>query len=297
METLDSLVKTISERGIRKKAAIVWASDDCTRQAVALAIKDGIIDAIFVGCRAEIEADPAMAACSGHYSIVEAADGDEAAAIAVSMARNGEADIIMKGMINTDNLLRAVLNKEHGILDKGAVLTHITAAHIPAYPKLLLLSDVAVIPYPTIDQRRAQIKYLTDIACRLGREKALIALTHCSEKVDERHFPFTADYVTLKAEAEEGKLGNCVVDGPLDVKTSLDAEALAHKGLHSPIGGHADAIIFPDIEAGNTFYKTITLFAGADIAGLLVGAKVPVVLSSRGDSARSKFYSLALAAL
>lgn len=297
MDTFDSLVKTISSRGERKKAAIVWASDACTRQAAALSIENGIIDAIFVGCRQEIEADPALGALKNHWRAVDAADADDAAAIAVSLAREGAADIIMKGMINTDNLLRAVLNKEHGILEKGAVLTHITAAQIPAYPKLLLLSDVAVIPYPTLDQRRAQIKYLTEISRRLGREKALIALTHCSEKVDERHFPFTADYVTLKEEAAEGLLGDCVVDGPLDIKTALSAEALAKKGLNSAIGGNADAIMFPDIEAGNTFYKTITLFANADIAGLLVGAKVPVVLSSRGDSARSKFYSMALAAL
>ncbi|MCM1224817.1 MAG: phosphate acyltransferase, partial [Lachnospiraceae bacterium] len=168
----------------------------------------GIVDAVFVGCRAEIEADKAM---PGGIQIMDAADPDHAAALAVAMVRNGEADIIMKGMINTDNLLRAILNKETGILDPGAVLTHITAAEIPAYRKVLLLTDVAVIPYPTLDQRRAQIKYLTEIAKRLGREMPKIALTHCSEKVDERHFPFTADYVTLKQEAERGKFGPCVV--------------------------------------------------------------------------------------
>ncbi len=297
MKDFESLIQALLSRGSRKKAAIVWASDPCTREAVAMAIACGAIDAAFVGCRAEVEADPALSDHKDHYTIVDADTPDAAAALAVEMARNDQADIIMKGMINTDDLLRAVLNKQHGILDPGAVLTHVTATHIPAYPKLLLLCDVAVIPYPTLDQRRAQIRYVIDIARKFGREEPRIALTHCSEKVDERHFPFTGDYVTLINEAKAGDYGKCIVDGPLDVKTSLSAAALAKKGLDSPIGGEADAIIFPDIEAGNTFYKTITLFADADIAGLLVGAKVPVVLSSRGDSARSKFYSIALAAL
>ncbi|MCM1452455.1 MAG: phosphate acyltransferase [Clostridium sp.] len=294
MKTLESLARAVAGRGKRKKAAIVWASDETTRQAVAKAMAAGIIDAVFVGCRAEIEADKAM---PEGLRIVDAADPDQAAALAVGMARQGEVGIIMKGMINTDNLLRAILNKETGILDPGAVLTHVTAAEIPAYRKVLLLTDVAVIPYPTLDQRRAQIKCLVEMAKRLGRETPKIALTHCSEKVDERHFPFTADYVTLKQEAEQGKFGPCVVDGPLDVKTSLSPEALEHKGLHSPLQGDSDALVFPDIEAGNTFYKTITLFAGANIAGLLVGAKVPVVLSSRGDDVASKYFSLAFAAL
>lgn len=297
MKDFESLIQALLSRGTRKKAAIVWPSDPCTREAVAMAIACGAIDAAFVGCRAEVEADPALQDHKDHYTIVDADTPDTAAALAVEMARNDQADIIMKGMINTDDLLRAVLNKQHGILDPGAVLTHVTATHIPAYPKLLLLCDVAVIPYPTLDQRRAQIKYVIDIARRFGRPEPKIALTHCSEKVDVRHFPFTGDYVTLIDEARAGGFGKCIVDGPLDVKTSLSAAALAKKGLHSPIGGEADAILFPDIEAGNTFYKTITLFADADIAGLLVGAKVPVVLSSRGDSARSKFYSIALAAL
>lgn len=297
METFNVLVQAMAENGPRKKAAIVWPADPCTRQALALALQSGLIDAVCVGCRAEVEQDPALAPWAEHITIADAPDSDTAAAIAVGMARQGKADIIMKGMLNTDNLLRAILNKEHGIMQKGAVLTHVSAAEIPAYPKLLLLTDPAVIPYPNLDQRIAQVRYLADIARKLGRPEPRIALTHCSEKVDERHFPFTADYLTLKQMAQAGDFGPCIVDGPMDIKTALSPEALEKKGLHSPVGGKADAIIFPDIEAGNTFYKTITLFANASIGGMLMGAQVPVVVSSRGDSARSKFYSLALAAL
>ncbi|MBR5030583.1 MAG: phosphate butyryltransferase, partial [Muribaculaceae bacterium] len=111
----------------------------------------------------------------------------------------------------------------------------------------------------------------------------------------ERHFPCTADYVIIKEKAANGEFGNCIVDGPLDLKTSLCYESMHHKGIESPINGEADAVLFPEIESGNVFYKTITLLCHAQTAGLLQGAKVPVVLPSRGDSIESKFYSLAVA--
>lgn len=280
----------------RKKAAIVWAADSHTREAVATALSENIIDAVFIGCRAEVETDTALRPYIDNAEFVEAHDCDEAAAIAASMAREGKADIIMKGMLNTDNLLRALLNKEKGILAPGAVLTHITAAEAPGMQRIIVFSDAAVIPYPTPEQRRAQIGCIISICRGLGIEAPKIALVHCSEKVDERHFPFTADYAKCIAEAKEGAFGPCVIDGPLDVKTSLSAEALKEKKIESPLCGESDALVFPDIEAANTFYKTISLFCHSLNAGMLMGAKVPVVLPSRGDTSKSKFLSLALAA-
>lgn len=297
IENFGQAVEALAKRDRRKKAAIIWPQDPATRAAVALALEAGIIDAVCVGCRAEVEADDAIMAHAGHVSIVDAPDSDTAAAMAVSMAREHQADLLMKGLLNTDNLLRAVLNKEHGILPAGSTLTHITIAEIPSLPRLLMFTDVAVIPYPTDAQRRVQVRACAEMGRRLGLAEPRIALTHCTEKVDARHFPFTASYPELRAEAEAGEFGPCIVDGPFDVKCACSPAAMAKKGLSSPIGGMADALVFPDIEAGNTFYKTITLFAGATVAGMLWGLHVPVVLPSRGDTPQSKFYSLAMASL
>lgn len=295
MKNFEELVSFLAQKGERRKVAVAWPADDHTRQAVAMALESGIADAIMVGCTQAVMADERLAAHASHMRTIEAADPDEAAAKAVELVRQGHADVLMKGMLNTDNLLRAVLNKEHGILPKGSVLTHLTTVSIPAYHKLLVFGDAAVIPYPTPEQRHAQVGYAIGMCRAIGAAEPKVGLVHCTEKTDERHFPFTADYATIRSMAAAGEWGPCVVDGPLDVKTCLSLHALQEKGLHSPLMGDSDALIFPDIEGANAFYKTLTLFCDSENAGLLAGAQAPVVLSSRGDTACSKFYSLAMA--
>lgn len=297
MKDFKQLEQQLLSKGVKKRIAVVNGADYSTRGAVARALEAGFAEAIFVGARKEVEADDAIMRHAPLVSIIDASDADDAAAKAVALAREGCADVIMKGLLNTDNLLRAILNRDTGILPKGEILTHITVGEIPSYHKLLLFSDVAVIPYPTDIQREAQLKYVLNMARKLGIGCPRVALIHCSEKVDERHFPFTAHYITLRENAANGLYGDCIVDGPLDVKTSCCKAALDKKGIVSAVDGEADAIIFPDIEAGNAFYKTITLFAGATIAGILCGCSVPVVLPSRGDSVESKFNSLLVASL
>lgn len=229
--------------------------------------------------------------------VIDHDDQPTAAREAVAAVRRGEADVLMKGLISSDVLLRAVLSKEDGLLSPGHVLTHIAVAQMSGYHKLVAYSDAAVIPYPTQEQRSRQIAYLVALCHSLGIAEPRVSLIHCSEKADARHFPFTEGYAQLAAQAREGVYGRCVVDGPLDVKTSMCAESMRVKGIQSPIGGEADALVFPDIEAANVFHKTITLLAGARIAAVLQGPEVPVVMPSRGDDAQSKYYSLALAAL
>ena len=215
----------------------------------------------------------------------------------MKMVREGRADILMKGLINTDNLLHVVLDKETGILPRGNVLTHITASQLPEYDKMLFFTDSAVIPYPTQEQRIQQIRYMVYVCHALGIEEPKISLIHCTEKVNEKYFPFTLGYKEIIKMAENGDFGRCIIDGPLDLKTSVSPESMRIKGINSPIGGEADALIFPDIEAANVFYKSITLFLGVETAGVLQGTMAPVVLPSRSDSKLCKFYSLALAAI
>ena len=291
------MVIHLAQRNDRKRVAVVWAADRNSQVSVARALEIGFIEAIFVGCQAEVEANESIMRYASHVSFIPAADRDEAARISVKLVRDGGADILMKRLINTDNLLHVVLNKETGMLPRGHVLTHITAARLPEYEKLLFFSDSAVIPYPTQDQRIQQIRYMLYVCRALGIEEPKISLIHCTEKVNEKYFPFTVGYREIVDMAERGEFGRCIIDGPLDLKTSVSPESMRIKGIKSPIGGDADALIFPDIEAANVFYKSITLFLGVETAGVLQGTMAPVVLPSRSDSKLCKFYSLALAAI
>ena len=275
IKTLNDLTCFLQQRGGRKRVAVVCADDASTRYAVEKGREMGFIEPLYI----------------------DGNDKDECARHAVAMCKNGEADILMKGLLNTDILLRAILDKEQGILRPGRVLTHICVAEIPKYEKLLFFTDAAVIPVPSGAQRRQQIGYVNYACHALGIEEPRIALIHCAEKVSEKTFPYTKDYLQIIAEAQTGKFGRCIIDGPLDLKTSLDAVSLREKSIRSAIDGRADALIFPDIVAGNVFYKTLTLFAYAKTAGVLQGTQCPCVVSSRADSPESKYYSLALAAI
>ena len=275
IRTLNDMIVFLQQRGDRRRVAVVCANDAATRYAVEKGKEMGFIEPVYV----------------------DGDDKDECARRAVAMVKSGEADILMKGLINTDNLLRVILNKDTGILRPGHVLTHIAMAEIPKYDKLLFFTDAAVIPVPPKEQRRQQIHYINYACHTLGIEEPRISLIHCAEKISEKIFPYTADYHDIIAEAQIGKFGRCIIDGPLDLKTSLDQVSLREKGIRSVIDGQADALIFPDIVAGNVFYKTLTLFGYAKTAGVLQGTSCPCVVSSRADSPESKYYSLALAAI
>ena len=275
IKTLNDMIIFLQQRGDKKRVAVVCANDASTRYAVEKGVEMGFIEPIYV----------------------DGGDKEECARRAVAMCKNGEADILMKGLINTDVILRAILDKENGIIRPGHVLTHVAMAEIPKYEKLLFFTDAAVIPVPTEGQRRQQIHYLNYVCHALGIEEPRISLIHCAEKVSAKTFPYTVDYLEIIAEAQTGKFGRCIIDGPLDLKTSLDSVSLREKGIHSVIDGQADALIFPDIVAGNVFYKTITLFGYAKTASVLQGTQCCCVLPSRADSPESKYYSLALAAI
>ena len=275
IKTLNDMIVFLQQRGDRKRVAVICPNDASTRYAVEKGQEMGFIEPIYVN----------------------GDDKDECARRAVALCKSGEADILMKGLVNTDVVLRAILNKETGILRPGHVLTHIAMAEIPKYEKLLFFTDAAVIPIPTKEQRRQQVHYINYVCHALGIEEPRISLIHCAEKVSEKTFPYTKDYLDIIALAQSGYFGRCIIDGPLDLKTSLDSVSLREKGIHSAIDGQADALIFPDIVAGNVFYKTLTLFGYTKTAGVLQGTRCCCVLPSRADSPESKYYSLALAAI
>lgn len=293
-----ALPNRLRSTGRRVTVAVACPADAHTEEVIERSINEDFADFILVAAKDNAAVAEALRIRhADHVELLVATDNDDAAQKAVEIVRTERAQVLMKGTINTDNLLRAVLNKEHGILKKGSVLTHIAVAEIPGMRRLLFFSDAAVIPYPTYEQLDAMTTYITDTFRSItGQPQPRVALTHCTEKTSDK-FPVTLSYARLKDNAAEGHYGDVCMDGPMDVKTACDTESGAIKGMASPVVGNADVLLFPDIEAGNTFYKTITLFAHATVAGMLAGTTVPVVVTSRADSADSKFYSLVVACL
>ena len=281
----------------RPRVAVVSPHDSHTQQVVDRCLRDRLAEFTLICSRPDSWADDIALQHGDCVTVCQTPDQDAAAARAVEEVRAGRADVVMKGEINTDNLLRAVLNKEHGLLPAGKVLTHLTAAEIPSYRKLLFFSDAAVIPQPGLEQMQAIIAYDTRILRRLGINPIKVATIHFTEKVNEK-FPHTLYYKTLSEEAAEGKYGEGVeIDGPMDVKSACDSHSAEMKHIAGGVSGDADLLLFPNLVAANTFYKTISCFSGATMAGMLCGTTAPIVIPSRADSAESKFYSLALACI
>lgn len=280
----------------RKRVAVVCGYDAHSFSAIERAINEGFAEFILVGEESKYRRHLQSDSIRQYITVVEAQDREEAARKAVSLIREGKADILMKGVINTDVLLHAILNKEKGLLPCGHVLTHLAVMQIPSYDKLLFFSDAAVIPNPTLEQRLAMIDYSIHVCRQFGVIKPRIAMIHCTEKASPK-FPVSLDYAEIVARHKAGSFHDTVIDGPLDVRVACDKSSMEIKGISSPIEGDADVLLFPDIESGNAFYKSVTLFAHAEIAGLLMGTQCPVVLTSRSDSAETKYYSLCMACL
>jgi phosphotransacetylase len=212
------------------------------------------------------------------------------------MTRSGEADIVMKGLVGTDKFLRAVMDKEKGLLPPKAVMSYVCAVEIPAYRKLLFITDTAVIPFPDLDQKVAMAEYAITMARRFGIEKPSVALIGASEKVSS-HFPNTLDYSVMCKMAERGQISQCVMDGPVDLFLACDPASVKIKGVDTPLAGNADILLFPSLESCNPFYKGLMLFGGGELAGMICGTTKPVVLMSRSESELSKYYCVALACL
>ena len=212
---------------------------------------------------------------------------------AVRLAKSGEADIVMKGLVGTDKFLKAVMDKENGIMLPNAVLTYVCAIEIPAYHKLLFITDPAVIPFPDLDQKIAMAEYAIEMAMRFGVEKPKIALIGASEKMS-RHFENSVDYAIMCKMAERGQIKNCIMDGPLDLFLACDKKSVQIKGVETPVNGDADILLFPSLESCNPFYKGLMLFAKGELGGLIRGTSKPVVVMSRSESEKSKYYCIAL---
>ena len=300
MESISSfaeLTAHLKSVNCRKRLAVANAVDSHTLDAVLRAVEMGIVEAYLIGDVASIESPHLFEHNPSPFiHIIDIPEVQEATLEAVRMVKTGEADILMKGLVNTDVLLRAILDKEKGILPFGNVLTYNAAMEIPNYHKLIFFSDPVVIPSPNLVQRTAMIKYAIATANKFGISKPKVALIHATEVANPK-IHYMQDYLDIMQLWRDGEFGNVILDGPLDIFLALDKERGSIKNVPSPVLGDADILIFPNFECANCFYKGLSLFAGAEMGGLLQGTEKPVVLTSRSESVDSKFYSIAMACI
>ena len=298
MNNFSEIFEYLQSRDSKKRMVAAWGVDDHTISAASQAIDLGLVDVILVGdekmieevCRHE-NIDPAK------FTIVHNPVELSAAAQAVQLVRDGEGDFLMKGLCSTDKFLRAILNKETGLLPPKGTLTHCGVIENPNYHKLLFVGDVAVIPAPDLKQKQVIMECLVKTAKSVGVQTPKVAIIAATEQVLPSQ-PATMEAAQLAKMAERGQIKGCVADGPLALDVAIDLESAQIKGMESPVAGDADCLLFPNIESGNVFYKANSkLVVGVRQAGILVGAKVPCVLSSRADSTDTKLNSIAVAAM
>ena len=275
-----------------------WGVDSHTIAAAAKAVELGLADVTLVG-----DQDMIAEACKEEgvdiaaFTIVHNTNEIQSVAQAVQMIREGQGYFLMKGLCSTDKFLRAILNKETGLLPPKGTLTHCTTLEIPSYHKLLFVGDVAVIPAPDFKQKQIIMDCLVKTAKAVGVEKPKVAILAATEQVLTSQ-PATIEAAMLSKMVERGQIKGCIADGPLALDVAIDQESVEIKGLVSPVAGDADCLLFPNIESGNVFYKANSkLVPGVKQSGILVGAKVPCVLSSRADSIDTKLNSIAIAAM
>ena len=293
---LSQIVDAVLSRP-RKRLVVAYAQDSHTLQAVSEAVDRGIVDATLIGDPGEIGRVCREQGIDEHKFAVIAESVDvNCVAMAVKMIHEGQADILMKGLVSTDKYMRGILNKEFGLVPPKGVLSHVVVLEFPDYPRLVLASDVAVIPAPDMNQKVAIARYLKQTANVLGNECPRLAFIAPSEQMLP-NIPSSVDAAVLAKMAERGQLGQVIGDGPLALDVALFEEVARVKKLKSSVAGLADCLLFPDLDAANAFFKSATKLAHAELAGMVVGTKAPCVLTSRGDSKASKLYSIALAAL
>jgi phosphate butyryltransferase len=278
------------------KMAVAYGQDDDTILAVKRAVEEKIVDAIIVGDEkvirevcARLKVDP------GLFEIVNEPDEKKSGDKSVRLIIDGKAQILMKGLISTPYYLKPILNKDYNLVGKDGVLSHTTILEVPTYDKLLLVSDVAMIPYPDLNQKVQMINYNIKIAAKLGIENPKVAILAANEKVSDK-MPCTMEAAVISKMAERKQIKGAIIDGPLALDVAISKHALEIKGLKSAVEGYADILIMPNIEAGNIFYKATTLLAKGMLAAVVTGAPFPAILTSRADDDDSKYYSIVLAA-
>ena len=294
-KSFDDLIKKVQNLDSKKKVAVVSAQDEHTLEAVFKAKKDNIVEPILIGNKKKIiEILSRLHESVLEESIINVESDSEAAEKAVELINENKADFIMKGKIQTADLLRAVVNKENG-LRTGKVMSHIVIHEIPTYHKLLAVTDGGMMMYPSLDEKKQILENAVSTFLALGYENPKVAVLAAVETLNPK-MQESVDADMLKKLNIKGEIKNCIVEGPISYDLTMSKESASIKGFVSPVTGEADIIVVPNITVGNILGKSLVYSAGAKMAGFIVGAKVPIVLTSRGSTSEEKYLSLALSA-
>lgn len=293
---LDSLISMASQEG-RKTVAVAAAEDSEVLDAVARAVELKLADFLLYGNEEEMEKmiaakHPSLGGSKG-VKIISAPNNYAAAEMAVKAVKNNDANVVMKGNIPTAVILKAVLNKEYG-LRTGAVLSHVAVFEVPGYDRFTIVTDAAMNISPDVEQKAQIIKNAVKVAHSIGIEMPKVAPLAAVEVINPA-MQATVDAASLTMMNKRGQIQGCIVDGPLALDNAVSQIAAEHKGIKSEVAGKADILLVPAIEVGNVLYKSLIYFANAKVGAVIAGAKAPIVLTSRADTAESKLYSLALA--
>ncbi|CDF58454.1 phosphate butyryltransferase [Thermobrachium celere] len=295
IKNFDELIEIVKQQP-RMKLAVAAAEDDEVLLAVDEAAKLGIVDAILVGNKSKIEKIASNLNIDlGKFEIIHTESLTDSARIAVSLVADNIADFLMKGLIGTADLLRAVLDKEKGLRGSG-LLSHVMVYSVPTYHKLLFLTDGGMVTYPDLYQKVQIVNNAVKVAKAFGITPIHVAPL-CAVEVVNPDMLATLDAAALAKMNQRGQIKDCIIDGPLALDNAISIEAAKHKGIVSPVAGQADILLVPNIESGNILGKSLTYFAKAKSAGVIMGAKCPIVLVSRADTHEAKLNSIALGSL
>ena len=292
-KSFEELISKANQKTL-KKVSVSNAQDEPVLQAVKAAKEQNIATAILVGDEAKIrEIAASIDMDLTDFEIINAPDTEAAALKAVELVHNGKADILLKGLLETKTFLKSVLNKEVG-LRTGKMLSHVCVFEIEGINRLLFFTDVAFNTYPTLAAKVNIINNAVEVAHACGLECPKVAPLCAVETVNPKMQP-TVDADNLTKMYEGGDFKGCQIYGPLSMDLAIDPEAAVHKGVTNPVAGHADILLFPNIDAGNITYKILVRTAKVKIGNVLVGTSAPVVLTSRSDDFQTKLNSIALA--
>jgi len=294
LKTMDDIMK--KAQSLRKRRlSVAVAQDPEVLMAVDNAYKNNIIEPILVGDGEKINEIASRNDIDiSNWKVMDEKDDSKAALQAVRNVSNGDADMIMKGLVSTGVFLKAVLNKEFG-LRTGRLLSHVAVVETANYHKLLAVTDAAMNIAPDLKEKVDIVKNASKVMTALGIERPKVAPVCAVETVNPA-MEATLHAATISKMSDRGQLKDCIVDGPLALDNAVSKKAAEHKGIVSEVAGDTDIILLPDIEAGNVLYKALVFLADVKLAAIIVGAKTPVVLTSRADSDETKLRSIALAA-
>lgn len=291
---LEKIIQEATELPNRT-VAVAAAEDHEVIQAVKMALGKQLASFLLFGEEDKIKSLLTEQGLEGsdQLKIVSCKSPEEAAAKAVQAVSSGDAEVLMKGMVSTSTILKAVLNKEYG-LRTGKVLSHVAAFEINGFDRLIFVTDAAMNIAPDLKQKADIIQNAVDVATRIGVDMPKVAPIAAVEVVNPS-MEATLDAAALSQMNQRDQIKDCVVDGPLALDNAVSLEAASHKGVGGKVAGQADILLVPNIETGNALYKSLIYFANAKVGAVIAGAKAPIVLTSRADSAESKLHSIALA--